>query len=398
MSEFNNRILVLGGKDYHVETLKKLKVSYFQVQMKDDLTELQLNNASELIIVESFDESKIFELVSSLAKSESFSAVVAFAETHQELGAKIAEALNIASNCSKEAVIFSCDKLKMREKLAQSNMRQARFISVKSQKDLEVFLEELNKPIILKPSNSSGSLGVAKVDLTNYKQAYARLSETFSELIAEEFIGGQEFSIECLSKEGEHELLAVTEKFTTGAPGFIETGHMQPALISPSVRDEIERVVFQLLTTIGHQTGPSHTELKVEDNQVYIIETHVRNGGDNIWELTLLTTGCNMFEEMFCHLLSLPQPSRNKQFDSVAIRFFMPDEEVKDTELLGEKYPLYKIHMEDQLDETISVANSSCDRTGYAIFAENDEKKIRQVMSELNYLNSKKSESIGTKW
>ena len=44
--------------------------------------------------------------------------------------------------------------------------------------------------------------------------------------IVEEYIEGEEYSIEGISFKGKHKFLAITKKFTTGAPNFIETGHI----------------------------------------------------------------------------------------------------------------------------------------------------------------------------
>ena len=72
----------------------------------------------------------------------------------------------------------------------------------------------------------------------------------------EEFAPGREYSIEYVSWQGEHHFLACTEKFTTGAPLFVETGHLQPPLhmdagllslslihIEMCIRDRIEAAI-----------------------------------------------------------------------------------------------------------------------------------------------------------
>ena len=41
--------------------------------------------------------------------------------------------------------------------------------------------------------------------------------------IIEEYIEGNEYSCECISYQGRHHVLAVTKKYTTGYPHFIET-------------------------------------------------------------------------------------------------------------------------------------------------------------------------------
>ena len=56
------------------------------------------------------------------------------------------------------------------------------------------------------------------------------MSEGFEKkALIEEYATGQEYSVEHISYEGKHYFLALTHKYTTGAPHFIETGHLEPA-------------------------------------------------------------------------------------------------------------------------------------------------------------------------
>ena len=45
--------------------------------------------------------------------------------------------------------------------------------------------------------------------------------------------------MEAISYEGTHTCLAVTKKFTTGDPHYIEIGHLQPAPLEPELKEKI---------------------------------------------------------------------------------------------------------------------------------------------------------------
>ena len=152
-------------------------------------------------------------------------------------------------------------------------------------------------PLILKPSNSSGSAGVALCRDIASVERYLEQYEFASPLLAEEFLDGPEISVEALSAFGVHTVLAITAKETTGSPRFIETGHRQPAALDAATVAEVEKVVTSMLSLIGHDLGPSHTELRLTDRGPRIIETHTRPGGDGIADLTELTTGIDVFFE-----------------------------------------------------------------------------------------------------
>ena len=98
----------------------------------------------------------------------------------------------------------------------------------------------------------------------------------------EEFVEGDEYSIEYMSYEGEHWFLAATQKITTGAPFFIETGHRQPAPLSDEMLEKIKSISEHALETLQLRNGAAHIELKVEGDRIRIIEIGGRMGGDFI--------------------------------------------------------------------------------------------------------------------
>ncbi len=141
-------------------------------------------------------------------------------------------------------------------------------------------------PLIVKPTDRSGSRGIFKSDtLKDVRDAIAiACKESWKhEAIIEEFFEGNEYSCESISYAGKHHILAYTQKFTTGAPHFIETGHKQPAnfpkYMEPLIRDHITKA----LDALDIKYGASHTEFKILDNnQIRIIEIGARMGGDYI--------------------------------------------------------------------------------------------------------------------
>ena len=99
----------------------------------------------------------------------------------------------------------------------------------------------LSYPIVVKPTAEGGKRGVTVV--ANQAElsealAYARSEKKdASDVIIEEYLdGGTEYSIESLSYRGEHRIIQVTEKWSSGAPHCVELGHHQPANISHTMR------------------------------------------------------------------------------------------------------------------------------------------------------------------
>jgi biotin carboxylase len=151
-------------------------------------------------------------------------------------------------------------------------------------------------PLIVKPSDRSGSRGVTKVNTKNELElAIARAqSESFvSGHIVEHFIPGQEFSVEMISWQGEHYFLQITEKETSGAPYFVEKAHHQPAALAAVMQEKIIALIKKALTCLGVESGASHSEIILTgDGDVFIVEIGARMGGDYIGShLVELSTG-----------------------------------------------------------------------------------------------------------
>ncbi|MCP3746533.1 ATP-grasp domain-containing protein [Paenibacillus sp. A3M_27_13] len=101
-------------------------------------------------------------------------------------------------------------------------------------------------------------------------------------LVIEEYIDdGEEYSVEVLTTNGRHEVLAITTKEVV-MPYFIEAGHLLPAPLKMEDREAIQETVCSLLTSIGHLEGPSHTEIKLRRGIPYIIESHTIRWQSNL--------------------------------------------------------------------------------------------------------------------
>ena len=173
-------------------------------------------------------------------------------------------------------------------------LKQPKFKEVSS--IMEIEHSGIGYPMILKPTSKGGKRGISVVNTRDELENAFILAEKYSDhksMIVEEYIeGGQEFSVESLSCKGKHFVIQVTEKISSGPPHCVELGHHQPAIINPPIRKKIEEVISLGLSAIGVDNSPCHTEIKIVNDSIYLIEFNARPGGDHIaWPLTELSTG-----------------------------------------------------------------------------------------------------------
>lgn len=158
------------------------------------------------------------------------------------------------------------------------------------------------KPVVIKPVVGGGKIGVSYAHVNKeWDEAieYAKQNAD-TEILVEEYVEGKEISVETLSYEGKHYVLQITDKQSLPAPHFVEIGHHQPAQMPSDLWDKVCRIVCQLLSAMGITYGPSHIELKYNDQgDVYLIEINMRGGGDLIsGKLVQLSTGADYLRYM----------------------------------------------------------------------------------------------------
>lgn len=184
-----------------------------------------------------------------------------------------------------EVAINSNNKFNSRKIFMQNNILCPDFFEVSD--EVVSKRQILNFPLIVKPVDRSGSLGVQIV--SNKEQLYNAIKQanefSFSnQVIVEEYIDSDlEVSVEFISFKGKHYFLSITDKITSGKPEFVEIEHKEPSALPLIVQNEIIDTTIQALNALKISDGASHTEFKInKDNKLYIIEVGARMGGDFI--------------------------------------------------------------------------------------------------------------------
>ena len=252
------------------------------------------------------DDVNAFEVVSGLdfegtmavAKNYKIDAVVTAAtDKPLVMMARVAKELHLPFY-SVETAQWSTDKFQMKERFELGGVPHARGRLVSKVEDAE----GLAFPVIVKPRDNSGSRGVKlSRDREELQISIEEALENskLDTVLVEEFIEGPEYSIESLHHDGKSEVIQFTEKKTTEFPYNVELGHIQPANISDENKQKIREIVAKIGKALNFVNCPSHTELKINDRGIFVIETSPRLGGDYITStLTPLSTGVNLEDEL----------------------------------------------------------------------------------------------------
>lgn len=285
----------------------------------------------------------------------------------------IAENLNLISNSYKSSIIAT-NKAKMRLAFEDANVNSPKSICLENTK----LINELNLsfPLIVKPTDRSGSRGVSKVyNEIELKNAIDRgLEESLeNKVVIEEFIEGVEVSVESISWQGNHHILVITDKVTTGEPYFVELAHHQPSALSNEIQEKIKSETLKALNALEVKFGASHSEFKItNEGKVYAIEVGARMGGDFIGsDLVYLSTGYDFVKgviDVSLGQFSLPIIKNNK-YSGV---YFLSKNSEKLVPIFNQTNQ-FEVKKEIFNTNLLEINNSN-DRSGYLIYQSN--KKI----------------------
>ena len=285
----------------------------------------------------------------------------------------LANQLGLVGNSS-EVTGRTTNKYLMRKKLSGSRLPCPRFALAGEQINLGD--TGLGFPVIVKPTDRSGSRGVTKVlDTAELSQALERaVGESFEgKAVVEEFVEGYEISVEMISWQGEHHFLAMTDKVTSGPPHFVESEHHQPSCLPAQVQEEVKRTVKDALTCLGVRYGASHSELMITPNgHLYIIEIGARMGGDLIGShLVELSTGYDFVKGVVEVCLGSFSPVKKSKADFSGVYYIiLPPGRV--TRIIDHTtdYPeIVNKQIFVNEGDVVGEAKESAGRAGYYIYA-----------------------------
>ncbi|MBQ9893660.1 MAG: ATP-grasp domain-containing protein [Bacteroidales bacterium] len=286
--------------------------------------------------------------------------------------AYVAEKMGLIGNSFSASVIAN-NKFLMREAFCKAAIPCPRFKRVTSPD--EVKSENWEFPLIVKPCDRSGSLGVRIItDISCLVQSVEdAIALSFKkEAIIEQYIEGREISVEFISYNGRHFPLSITDKVTTGAPHFVELEHHEPAQLDQEQYNKLYSLTSRALDALGVTNGASHTEYKItEDGKVFIIELGARMGGDFIGsDLVQLSTGYDFVKGVIQVALGEFMEPDVKQKCSSGV-FFLCKETERLLPFFQKKRSLPCITRMEMGSPVLKSVTCSADRSGYMIYQSN---------------------------
>ncbi|TEB14259.1 Alanine-anticapsin ligase BacD [Pelotomaculum sp. FP] len=303
--------------------------------------------------------------------------------------AAVGEKLNL-NTIDKKTAIRVTDKSEMRKVLKDKNIPMPKYFVVTNYVDYISASKNFTGSFIVKPSDSSGSRGVFLVEeVGQLEKAYKHsLSHAKNgKILLEEYMNGPEVSVETFSIGGVVNIIAITDKKTSGLPHFVELRHSIPSLLGKETLMEIEKVARMAVKSIGIKNGPSHTEIIVTEEGPKIVEIGARLGGDNITTyLVPLSTGISMVDLNIKYALN-EEVYIKKTLDKASCIQYISANVGKIKKIIGvDDAKIIKgvrlVKIVKGIGSIINEIESSHDRVGYVISQADNPIKAREICEE----------------
>lgn len=189
------------------------------------------------------------------------------------------------------------------------------------------YLLNIPLPRIIKPTDSSGSRGVTKIEQDADVATAVSKAFEFSrsgKVIVESFMAGIEFTVEVFVVAGEVNVLAVTEKKKVeGTRGTVARELATPER-PPEVIEKISQTVINAFEALGYKEGPGHAEVILcEDDFVGMVEVAGRGGGFMVFNKFIpAVSGVNIAKLTALQSIGLPIEKFDIEKNAAVLRFF----------------------------------------------------------------------------
>ncbi|WUH91704.1 ATP-grasp domain-containing protein [Streptomyces sp. NBC_00433] len=264
-------------------------------------------------------------------------AVVPAVEYAVPFAARLAERYGLPG-ASLGAALILRDKALLRQVSAAAGIANPASVRVESADDVRDFLRRHPGPAVLKPANRQASLGVRVVE--SPAEVAAAWTECLVQdegifvpdrpmevaMLAEQFVRGDEYSVEMLLRGGQPLFTNVTAKKLYPGPYPVESAHIVPADISAELSGLLGARTARLTAAIGFGDGVVHCEWIVSDGIPYLVECAGRMPGDAILDLIETAYPLEFMRAYFAVLKGEQPPAELpvRAKSGAAVRFLAP--------------------------------------------------------------------------
>jgi len=313
--------------------------------------------------------------------------------------------ITIASDVALPTVSFVADQLKLQAlplNLAERISSKTKFRSfLKNNKllvpeyceattlaEAEIFFNKVGHPIFIKPSDRSGSKGVAKINSLDeliQKFPAALAASIRGSVCVEKYLVGIEVGCEAFCFDGRVEILAVTNKRVTDR--HVVCGHSLPCQLSLERVKQVKEMVSKVILLLGIKWGPVNLDILLTEDGPYVIDIGGRLGGNGLPQIVELSTGVNTLRLAIAVALGeKPTPPAQIKTLPAGVRVFGSEAKAvikgfTDLRMVRSKFPeIFELVIDYAPGQTVPEFSEGKYRLGHVIVREEPGKNVNLLL------------------
>ena len=243
----------------------------------------------------------IVQAVTHLTRTQKIDRIVALDEYDMETAATLREHLRVPG-MGLTTMRYFRDKLAMRMKALDGDVRVPDFVPVLNHGDIRYYLEHVPGPWVLKPRQEASAIGIKKIHAAEELwPVLEQLGDEQSSFLLERFVPGEVYHVDSVVSENEVVFVNVS-KYGKPPMNVAQGGGVFTTFTVPRGGDAdtgLRQINRDLMAALGLVRGVAHTEFiqAHADGHFYFLECAARVGGAYISEMVEAATGINLWRE-----------------------------------------------------------------------------------------------------
>lgn len=201
------------------------------------------------------------------------------------------------------------NKYLFREFCQENDIPSPGHVLIKNDKDLKLVSENLDFPVVIKPSYGSASSFVVRVDEEeDLEEIYHFVKRNISvsaesalsdglDIFVEEYIEGDEVDVDAVLQNGKIKFYSISDNFNKSKDiFFMDSGQAVPSSLPEDDQALILENLEETLEKLGIQNGMIHFEAKSTKSGPVPLECNLRMGGDYVYSYIKGVWGVDLIE------------------------------------------------------------------------------------------------------
>jgi biotin carboxylase len=243
----------------------------------------------------------VVQAVTHLARTQKIDRIVALDEYDMETAATLREHLRVPG-MGLTTMRYFRDKLAMRMKALDHDVRVPDFVPVLNHGDIRYYLDHVPGPWVLKPRQEASAIGIKKIHAAEELwPVLEQLGDKQSSFLLERFVPGEVYHVDSVVSENEV-VFANVSKYGKPPMNTAQGGGVFTTFTVPRSSEEdagLRQTNLDLVAALGLVRGVAHTEFirAKADGHFCFLECAARVGGAYINEMVEAATGINLWRE-----------------------------------------------------------------------------------------------------